>query len=1041
MQRLFFLLIFLVCFSIPFSQCGLSKNVPTSNSTPESIIFSNSKDDVANAIIQNFQGNLIVVGNTELRGGREQDIFLVEMTPKGKELFPPKTFGSEGKDFVNDIIQTNDGGYIVGGSTVLDKLKEPKGFLFKLDEFGDVLWAKSFNYKEPVDIKGLQKDQDGNIIATGFKGSELLVLKISTWGELLWEKTYSFKNMERAIGESVALSINNNIVITGSLYGKQKNEKALFLKIYPDGKVISKQSFENAKGSEIVVGENDNYFITGTSYLDGNADILFLKLNSKGEKIIRKNYGGQKKDVANSLIYSLDDHLFISGYTYSNKRGTKFKDLFLLKLDLEGQEVWGNKYYQGGGKDDFVNAMLQLNDGDVAMVGGTTSPKKARNEDAWLVIKDEPFNSSRTANPKITIQNFEFKNNRTDKKIGAEERGYIEFEIINNGEDISFLDLEVKEKNNIEGLSFPPKLKIKHLGKGQQRKIQIPIKGEENLKEGIVDFQIELNQNLNSVLSKSIPIQIKSESKPLPQLVIEDFQIPSKEIPLGDSFEVKIKLKNIGKKMAEGTQVNLDLPSNIYLEDENLSQFYIPKLLPSEEKEFVIRLLTDPVFISKSASFSFSARDNITLGVKQSSTVFFEERKIISEKETLEEPDFGFRKELNITSPLKPFDYKSSEKKFSLDFQIKSNQPIEVEETIIFINDIEGHSFLGTGQCQDKITPYNGFYIYDFCRDFYFNQVGNNEIFIQVRTKENRTFRSKNIYINYQPNPPNLYVLSIGVPFKNLKYTAKDALDFGNLMEGQKGALYKNIKVDVINTNENTEVTNLKKKIDSFCKITKRGIQPHDVVIIYISSHGKIQNNKFYIKGSDTDEGEDIRYDPEISAINFEKIVLNKIDMLTCKKYVFLDACRKITMDSEEGGEKFDEEDLPEMIQKMLEGQKGLRVLYSTDEDEYSYEHNNWQNGAFTHALKEALTNQKVKVLAKGSSKKTQIIQADMTSVIDDAKEPDGVLTLIELFNFLSQRVPYKVNSTFKEKKYQRPQLLINDESDDHNFPIFRILK
>ena len=55
-----------------------------------------------------------------------------------------KTFGGSGRDIANSIIQTRDGGYVVAGFTKSKGNGSGDVWVIKLDEYGNVLWDKTF---------------------------------------------------------------------------------------------------------------------------------------------------------------------------------------------------------------------------------------------------------------------------------------------------------------------------------------------------------------------------------------------------------------------------------------------------------------------------------------------------------------------------------------------------------------------------------------------------------------------------------------------------------------------------------------------------------------------------------------------------------------------------------------------------------------------------------------------------------------------------------------------------------------------------------
>lgn len=96
----------------------------------------------------------------------------------------------------------------------------------------------------------------------------------------------------------------------------------------------------------------------------------------------RKTYGGSQDDVARSVIQSSDGNLVLAGQTKSY--GSGGFDAFLLKVDTDGNLLWNRTY--GGAQDDGANCIVQASDGGYILAGYTSSNDGSSS--AWLVKTD-----------------------------------------------------------------------------------------------------------------------------------------------------------------------------------------------------------------------------------------------------------------------------------------------------------------------------------------------------------------------------------------------------------------------------------------------------------------------------------------------------------------------------------------------------------------------------------------------------------------------------------------------------------------------------
>ena len=79
--------------------------------------FGEAESESASSILQTNDGGYLLGGYTSsFRDDGNYDYYLVKTDVNGNEEWS-KTFGGEGYDIINSILQTNDGGYLLGGYT------------------------------------------------------------------------------------------------------------------------------------------------------------------------------------------------------------------------------------------------------------------------------------------------------------------------------------------------------------------------------------------------------------------------------------------------------------------------------------------------------------------------------------------------------------------------------------------------------------------------------------------------------------------------------------------------------------------------------------------------------------------------------------------------------------------------------------------------------------------------------------------------------------------------------------------------------------
>lgn len=137
------------------------------------------------------------------------------------------------------------------------------------------------------------------------------------------------------------------------------------------------------KGEGIVQLEDSSYMITGSSSSwSGNSDAYLLHLDSLGNFLWSRNYGGQESDVGKRVLYNSDLGFYVAGYSNSYNSTGDF-DAYLLKTDVNGNDTWHKTYGKPTNWERINDAVMTLDSG-IIMVGETVNMSND-NSDLFIV--------------------------------------------------------------------------------------------------------------------------------------------------------------------------------------------------------------------------------------------------------------------------------------------------------------------------------------------------------------------------------------------------------------------------------------------------------------------------------------------------------------------------------------------------------------------------------------------------------------------------------------------------------------------------------
>lgn len=399
-----------------------------------------TKNERAESVVNTVDGGYAILGYTQSMDGdimnknnESFDFWLLKYNSES-ELQWNKTYGGTADDRGKDIIQTQDGGYAILGSSfsidgdVSSNSGQEDYWLAKLDASGSISWQKSFGYSgTDFGISVIETSDNGYLIsgvldvtasggegntsknATRHAGGDYWIIKLNSAGDLSWSKF--FGGLFTDTPEGIVETDDNAYIIAGGSDSDDtdiSNNKGSYdfwvIKISNTGDLIWEKSFGGEEIDEaraITKSGDGNYIIAGdTRSMDqdvsnniGAADLWLIKISPLGELLWEKTIGGSSFDVARAITRTQDNGFLMCGSSRSsdidveNNQGQN--DAWVLKVNNNGALEWETTV--GGSNIDFAYGVTELNDKTIVAVGDTSSNDGDINENKGfsdlLIIK------------------------------------------------------------------------------------------------------------------------------------------------------------------------------------------------------------------------------------------------------------------------------------------------------------------------------------------------------------------------------------------------------------------------------------------------------------------------------------------------------------------------------------------------------------------------------------------------------------------------------------------------------------------------------
>jgi hypothetical protein len=357
--------------------------------------YGGSGYDYAYSIEQTADGGYIFCGpGTFSTAPPQWDFWIVKLDALGNVSWQ-KAYGGSSDDIPNSIKQTADGGYIVAGRTQSYGEGGLDAWVIKLDSSGNRAWQKTFGGTGSNDAAYcVVQNGDGDYYLAGWTDSygvggsiDYWIIKLNSAGNILWEKSIGGSGYDTPY--SCCLASDGGIVTVGGGNVGAGGYDVWVVKLDSSGAIVWQKAFGGSAddmGLCIRRTSDDGFIVAGftKSYGAGNQDFWVLKLDSSGNLVWNKTYGGSVVDWAFAVEQTIDGGYIVVGRTDSFGVGT---DAWILKLNSTGGIEWQRRYGSSG--FEYAYTVRQAADGSY-MVGGITGSFGAGSYDAMILKLQYP---------------------------------------------------------------------------------------------------------------------------------------------------------------------------------------------------------------------------------------------------------------------------------------------------------------------------------------------------------------------------------------------------------------------------------------------------------------------------------------------------------------------------------------------------------------------------------------------------------------------------------------------------------------------------
>lgn len=390
----FLILIFL--FGLPLTLCKAALYEPPGYWAKT---FGGDGSDDPHLVIQTSDGGFLVGGLTSSFGEGGDDMWIIKLTKNGGIQWE-KAYGRDGDDSLSSAEQTSDGGYIMTGYTGFATAAGADWWVLKLDDQGNIEWQYRYggsNYDVSIVI---HQTRDGGYIVGGVTRSfgdalgDLLVVKLNPDGGIEWQKKYGQDGLERRVEDIPQTTDGGYIMASTVSWPAEPYGAILILRLDETGNIewqkLLREDETHLDGEGIQQTNDGGYVLLGERSVPDPDDGWKQSL-----WVVKLTESG---DIDWEYSYGTEEEIDIESIMQTRDNGYVIGGAITLPVGIESDawiiklgssgEIEWEKVYGGSGNDQ-IGSLVQVSDGGYVAAAKTFSFGVVEKDFLVLKVDDE----------------------------------------------------------------------------------------------------------------------------------------------------------------------------------------------------------------------------------------------------------------------------------------------------------------------------------------------------------------------------------------------------------------------------------------------------------------------------------------------------------------------------------------------------------------------------------------------------------------------------------------------------------------------------
>jgi hypothetical protein len=323
-----------------------------------------------------------------------------------------KTFGGSNEDHLHGITPTADGGFLTIGYTksndgdIVQKIStEEDIWLTKFNAAGEIIWSKTYGGSMDDYGYSVHENPDATLVIASYSKSsdvdvpsnlgmhDFFIFKTDAQGNIIWKKSYGFSSHDHA--HKVISTSDGGYFIAGFIdySGIGKSMATLHgvgefygLKLDSEGNKLWDRYFggtQNDRIFDVVEADDTGLVMVGYSESNdfdaddnhGSYDFWVVKVSNSGTLVWKKSYGGSGIDQPYGIAKTMNNSYLVAGISNSNdgdvSENLGQNDVWVIHITDNGSLLWEKSF--GGSGFDAATSLKRMRNGNYLISGHSRS--------------------------------------------------------------------------------------------------------------------------------------------------------------------------------------------------------------------------------------------------------------------------------------------------------------------------------------------------------------------------------------------------------------------------------------------------------------------------------------------------------------------------------------------------------------------------------------------------------------------------------------------------------------------------------------------